>query len=194
MSVDKVIIRAFLSTLAAVAALLVFMVLSLCIAFPATMMKITYNLGMENSSIHFAERAYKGNEDIYFISYATEVAIVEGKQDKIISCGQKFIANGDFDTFCKNKDEDYGQYIRGEICVAKYQSGDKENAISDAFAALEGSFPQKNAVISLMLAAIEGNDKETVSKIVDKLNGLSVEGEQAYLTDMKEMGTRFLTK
>lgn len=194
MSVDKVIIRAFLSTLAAVAALLVFMVLSLCIAFPATMMKITYHLGMENSSIHFAERAYKGNEDIYFISYATEVAIVEGKQDKIISCGQKFITNEDFDTFCKNKDEDYGQYIRGEICVAKYQSGDKENAVSDAFAALEGSFPQKNAVISLMLAAIEGNDKETVSKIVDKLNGLTVEGEQTYLTDMKEMGTRFLTK
>ncbi len=192
MSVDKVILKAFLSTLAAIAALLGFMVITLCIAFPGTMMGITYRLGMENSSIHFAERAYKGNEDIYFISYATEVAIEERKQDKIISCGQKFISNDDFDAFCSEKGENYGQFIVGQVCVAKYSAGDKENAINDAFAGLEGKFPENNAVVSLLLTAMKGNDRDTVSKIAEKLNALSVEGEQAPLSEMKALANDFL--
>ena len=43
MSVDKVIIRTFLSTLAAIALLFGIMLLALVAFFPSTMMELTYN-------------------------------------------------------------------------------------------------------------------------------------------------------
>ena len=51
MSVDKVILRAALSTLAAILILFAFMILSLTYIFPSTMMGITYDLGMDGASI-----------------------------------------------------------------------------------------------------------------------------------------------
>ena len=77
MGVDKVILRAFLSTLAAFAILLLFMFAALTLVYPQTMMELTYSMGMESSSIHFAEQSYKRSNDVYYIAYATEVAIGE---------------------------------------------------------------------------------------------------------------------
>ena len=54
MSVDKVIIRTFLSTLAAIALLFGIMLLALVAFFPSTMMELTYNLGLDASSIRYA--------------------------------------------------------------------------------------------------------------------------------------------
>ena len=79
---DKVAVKAFLSSLAAIGMLLVVMFCALCALFPSTMMELTYNMGMEASCIRFAERAYKDNDEIYFIAYATEVALEESKNNK----------------------------------------------------------------------------------------------------------------
>lgn len=192
MDLDKIIGKCVLSTLAAVATLLVFMMSVLCIFFPGTMMGITYNLGMENSSIHFAERAYKSNEDIYFISYATDVAIAEEKQDKIISCGQRLMRNEDFAEFCAKKGDGYDLLIARSVIVAKYKSGDKENAINDAFNSLNGGFPATNAVVALLLEAINAKDKDTVSTVVNKLNTLTMESED--LVYAIKWGNDFLAK
>jgi galactose-1-phosphate uridylyltransferase len=56
----------------------------LCLAFPSTMMGLTYNLGMDKSSIYFAECAYSRSDDVYYIAYATEIAIEGESIDKII--------------------------------------------------------------------------------------------------------------
>ncbi len=192
MDIDKIIGKCILSTLAAVATLLIFMISVLCIFFPGTMMGITYNLGMENSSIHFAERAYKSNEDIYFISYATDVAIAEGKRDKIISCGQRLLNNEEFDEFCVRKGDGYDLLVTRNVIVAKYKSGDKENAINEAFNSLNGGFPATNAVVSLLLESINANDKDTVSAVVDKLNTLTVDSED--LVYAIKWGNDFLAK
>ncbi len=185
MSVDKVILRAFLSTLAAIGTLFLFMIIALCAVFPSTMMEVTYNLGMENSSIHFAERAYKGSEDIYYIAYATEVAIEEGKNGKIVSCGEKFIEDKAFAGYCQRKGDSYSQFIYGKVCVSKYLKGDKQAAIDFAKGTLSGAFPKNNALVAVLITAIEQKDTDTVTTIREEISGMSIDraDDMQYLQD-----------
>ena len=91
MSVDRVILRAFFSTLLSIFALLIFMIAAMVVIYPQTMMQLTYDLGMESSSIYFAETSYKRTHEVYYIAYATEVAIGDEDNGKIVSCGEKLI-------------------------------------------------------------------------------------------------------
>lgn len=187
MGVDKVIFRAFLSTLLAIITLLVFMIGLLCLAFPSTMMGLTYNLGMDKSSIYFAECAYSRSDDVYYIAYATEIAIEGESIDKIIEDGEKLIADDGFATYCEGKNEIYGQYVYGQVVLAKYEKGDKTSAITTAFKALNGAFPKNNAVVALTLKALRLNDGETVLRIRGKLmemQGAITEADGAYFNEI----------
>ena len=75
MRVDKVIFKAFISTLTAIILLFAFMFSVLALAFPSTMMQISYDFGRDKSSIRYARRAYKWFDDTYYMAYAMEVAI-----------------------------------------------------------------------------------------------------------------------
>ncbi len=182
MGTDKVIVKAFLSSLAAIGVLLLFIVGALCAVFPSTMMELSYNLGMENSCIHFAERVYKDSDEIYFIAYATEVAIEEDKSGKLISCGEAFIADEEFEEYCLLKGDGYKEFVCGKICVAKYEKGDKEDAVSLAYETLNGSFTEGNAMVALLFTANGLGDEETVLSIKTKINELNLDSAQkAYL-------------
>lgn len=181
MSVDKVILRAFLTTLLSIAVLVVFMFTALVCLFPQTMMVLTYDLGMEKSSIHFAESAYKRTDDVGYIAYATEVAISDGNVDKIIYCGEKLIRDEDFDEYCRKKDEtlqvstSYEQYVYGQVCVAMYENGEKDEAITRAFELIGKDFPYNNAVLALIVAANRADDGASVEMIKGKMNELQGE-------------------
>lgn len=185
MGFDKVIVRTILSTLAAIGVLILFVILGLCIVFPSTSMELAYDMGMGNSCIHFAERAYKGSQDVYFIAYATEVAIEEDKTAQIVSCGEKFIEDDSFETYCDLKGENYERFIYGKVCVSKYESGDKSGAVALAYQSLKGAFPKGNALVAVLLTSLSENDLETVNLIKAQLNEVSVIGEeQEYLEEM----------
>lgn len=177
MGVDKVILRAFLSTLAAVVALFLFLVVALIGFYPSTMMELTYDLGMDSTSVRYAERAYRESDDIYYIAYATEVAIGDGNYGKINSCGEKFIADENFAAYCAEKNANapenavgsYEQYVYGQVCVAKYANGEKTLAVERAFELLGTSFPYNNAAVAVLLKAIQGDDKDTVALIKGKM-------------------------
>ncbi len=181
MGVDKVILRAFLSTFAAIAALILFMFLALVAFFPSTLMKISYNMGMESFSIRCAERAYKNGEDIYYIAYATEVAIEEGKDKKVLSCGEKLIAHENFFFYCDEKGEEkeeYKRFVYGQVCVSKYHLGDTDGAITLAVSSLEeGTFAKGNALTALLIQSLDDKDTDTQKKIAQVLEGLSVNEE-----------------
>lgn len=182
MNVDKVILRAVWSTLAAIGVLLVFIVGGLCAFFPSTSMQITYDMGMENSCIHFAQRAYKGSHEIYYIAYATEVAIEDDKTDKIAACGEQFITDENFEEYCDQKGEEYKRFIYGQVCISKYDKGEKEESVALAVASLEGGFPEGNAVVAVLLKALQAKDGATVALIEQKLVELQAQiGANAYL-------------
>ena len=182
MNFDKVILRAVWSTLAAIGILLAFVVVGLCAFFPSTSMQITYDMGMENSCIHFAERAYNGSHEIYYIAYATEVAIEDDKTDKIVVCGERFIQDENFEEYCDLKGENYKQFIYGQVCVSKYDKGEKEESVALAVASLEGGFPEGNALVAVLLSALQAEDSDTVALIKQELVKLQGQiGANAYL-------------
>ena len=191
MGVDKVILRAFLNTLAAIGVLILFLFAALCTFYPSTMMKITYDLGMESASIHFAERAYKDSDDIYYIAYATEVAIGEGKDGKIDSCGERFIEDGEFHAYCTAKDQELGdsvngtyeQYVCGQVCIAKYCRGEKNEAVECAFVWKGESFTRNNAVVAVLITALQAQDAETAQMIkgkMEQMQGSVSNADKAY--------------
>ena len=196
MGVDKVILRAFLSTLAAIAILLLFMFAALTLVYPQTMMELTYSMGMESSSIHFAEQSYKRSNDVYYIAYATEVAIGEENYGKIVSCAGKLMEDKGFDAYCAKRDVEinegkteeekvqtsYKQYIYGQYCVAMYKKGDVQKAIDRAFELNGKEFPYNNAVVALAVTAKAASDTDTLNMIMGKMNTLLGElDDTAYL-------------
>lgn len=197
MGVDKVILRAFLNTLAAIGILILFLFAALCTFYPSTMMKLTYDLGMESASIHFAERAYKDSDDIYYIAYATEVAIGEGKDGKIDSCGERFIEDDAFGAYCAEKNEEFGvsveegntyeQYIYGQVCIAKYNRGNKQEAVECAFEWKGESFTRNNAVVAVLITALQAQDLETAQMIKGKMEQMQAsvsDADKAYFDRM----------
>ncbi|MBR2442642.1 MAG: hypothetical protein IKB20_06235 [Clostridia bacterium] len=190
MSVDKIVLRAFLSTLLAIVSLLAGMTLVLVAAFPSTLMELSYNLGMDSSSIWYAKRAYKHGEDIYFIAYATDVAIGIGDYEKIECCGEKMLADNEFAAYCAEKNESmsssvsmtYDQYVYGQVCVAMYAQGKKTEAVNRAFELTMG-FPNNNAVVAVLYTAIGEKDSATVAQIkgkMEQMQGTLTDTDKAY--------------
>ncbi len=182
MGVDKVIVKSFLSTLAAIALLCAFMLVSLVGFFPATMMELTYDLGMDAFSIHFAERAYDWSGNEKYIAHAMETAIGLKDTQKIEECGERLIQDDKFLEYCAERNEQLGggialtyeSYVFGQVCVAKYENGDKTEAVTLAFERTVG-FPEGNAVLVVLYRALVAGDAETVNLIREKMGQLNVE-------------------
>lgn len=195
MRVDKVILRAFLSTLAAIVVLFAFMFAALSLIYPSTMMKLTYDLGMDSSSIRYATRAYDRTNDVYYIAYATEVAIGLGDEEKIVAYGESFIADEEFADYCRAKNEQYAdnteiegsyeQYIYGVVCVSEYALGKKAEAVEKAFGLIGDGYPVNNAAAAVLASAISAGDTATIVEIGERLQKIDREGlsdeEKAYL-------------
>ena len=159
MRIDKVILRATISTLLAIIVLFGVMLFALCYVFPSTMMNIAYDLGMDSASITCAKRSYERSGEIYYIAFATETAILSGDYEEIATCGKSLIEddNDAFTQYCQEKTismsdtvvGNYEQYIYGQICVAEYRLGSKDKAVEDAFAYLQGGLTYEHAKVAL---------------------------------------------
>ena len=179
MRMDRMIIQSIISTLGAIALLFAFMLLSLICFFPSTMMEITYDLGMDESSIHYAERAYDWSGDEHFMAYAMEIAIGIKDVEKIDACGEKLISDNEFFEYCQRKNQTlpegitltYEQYVYGQVCVAKYKKGQKTEAVERAVALLNG-FPEDNALVAVLYSAIAQGDVQTIGLIEGKMTAM----------------------
>ena len=183
MRVDKVILRAALSTVAAILGLVVFAVCALALIYPSTMMQITYDLGMDNLSIANAKQAYKRSGEIYYAAFGMEVAISIDDYEDIQTCGEWMVSDDEFVAYCKDKDEQmnladtgsYQQYIYGQVCLAVYRQGDENGAVDKAIAYLDGNFSMNNALVTILVTAVVENDDSTVEYIEGKMLALQSE-------------------
>lgn len=197
MRVDKVILRAALSTLAAIVGLIAFMIVTLSFLSPWTMMNITYDLGMDGSCIRNAKRAYNMTDDVYYAAFATDVAIGKGDDEKVVECGALFIADDDFGAYCAEKTAQwtdiagtYDQYVYAQVSLARYRLGDKDGALATAFSGLDGGFAENNAVVAVLVTALAAGDTDTVGAIEVKMNEMQtqISEEQAeYFGKMLEL-------
>ncbi len=185
MRIDKVILKAVLSTLMAIIVLCGVMLAALVFIYPSTMMNLTYGVGLDEASAWFADRAYKQNDRVYFIAYATEVAIGADDAEGIEKYGGAFIADKGFGEYCAEMDRNtpgeyisgnYAQYIYGQICVAKYRLDKKTEAVELAFSVNQTSFPENNAVVAVTLAAVQnGGDQDVLGNVLDKMQALKAQ-------------------
>ncbi len=192
MGFNKIILKAVLSTLAAIAILCTALALLLVYLYPATVMQLSYDLGMDEASIQHANTAYErsGEKEIYYIAFATEVAIGLNDSESIETYADKLIQNSNFKAYCAEKDKtsnvagEYAQYYYGKLYLAKYNNGRIQEAIDGAFDTLEGGFPANNAVGVVLLAAINHSDVNSIQQISEKLSAASI--DEAALTDAEK--------
>ena len=182
MRVDRVILRAVLSTLSAIIVLFATMLLALIFLFPSTSMRLAYDLGLDGVSIACAKRAYAQTEETCYIAFATETAIGSDNDERIIECGLQFIKDNPqaFEAYCAEYqtkltgvDGTYKQYVYGQVSLAQYRQGQKAEAITTAFADLQTAFPKNNAAVVLAMTAVQAGDTETVSLMKTEMNELS---------------------
>lgn len=189
MRTDKVIWRSILTTLLAIALLFGTLLFILCVIFPASMMEITYDLGMNKASVKYAERAYKRTDDVYYAAFATETSILLEDNAKIEENGLRLINDDTFLQYCTLRNEEiakgnetaaenervsitYEQYVYGQVTMAQYQQGKKADAIVTAFVSIEKGFPKNNAAALLYLTARKIEDEETATTINAKMQAL----------------------
>lgn len=189
MRTDRVIFRSILTTLVSVIALFGVMLLLLCLIFPATMMEITFDLGMMKSSEKYAGKAYNRTGDVYYAARAMETSVLLEDMAKIEENGLLFIQDDEFLEYCQIRNESvakdnetakedekisstYQQYVFGQVTMAQYAQGKKTEAIGTAFASLGGGFPKNNAAAWLYLTANKTGDTDTALVIKTKLETL----------------------
>jgi hypothetical protein len=184
MHVDKIIVRAALTTFAVVLTLCVFMIVALSFVFPSTMMQIAYDMGMNAVSAKYAHRAYSYSGDVYYAAFATEVSILDGDVEKVAEYGKLLITDDEFATYCDARNAQkppflgtYEQYVYGQVYAAEYvglqTSAEKSLVINKAFSSLENAgFPQGNAVATIVVAAKKKGDNETLRAIREQMNDI----------------------
>lgn len=202
MRIDRVVLRAVLSTLAAIFVLFSFMLLALCFIYPSTMMNVTYDLGMDNASVKYAMRAYNRTEEIYYVAFATETAIGADNDEKIEACGLSFVADEEFPLYCETRDMQlpenvngsYGQYVYGQVCLAQYRQDKKTDAVNTAILALsQGTgyvFPENNAFVALALTVLMQKDTDMVAQLKEKMAIVGenlMEEDRAYFDTLYQM-------
>ena len=194
MRVDKVIMRAVCSTITAIIILFVAMVFILSFLSPWTMMHITYDLGLNGASIRNARRAYNMSGEVYYVAFATDVAIGKGDDEKVIDCGKLFIADENFLLYCDEKtaksaveNGSYKHYVYAQVSLAQYRTEDKEGAIATALSSLNGGFEKNNAVVAVLITALSKQDGDTVDKITEQMLALQSQIPQEHSEYFNEM-------
>ena len=162
---DKVILKAVLSTVLGIVLLCGILVAALVLVYPSTLMTLAYDVGMDGASAWCAGRAYNQFDNVYYIAYATEVSIGLGDAEKIDRYGSRFVADDKFGEYCAQTDED-----TAEIGGAKYSQGKRQEAVDLAFSVNETGFPERNAAAAVLLNALVANSEEDEPFIADMLS------------------------
>lgn len=206
----KIIWNSILTTLVATLLLCGVLLLSCACFFPATMMELSYSLGMDSSAMRYAERAYNRFEAAEYAAFAMEIAADNGLYADTERFAEDLLSCADFEAFARKQDVNYAQggnesnrsqttykqYVYVKLCLAQYRLGKGETAADRAASSLKiGEFPQNNALAALLLYALSDGDAAVVSAVSEKINaveeGALSAADAAYLSEMKRLASSF---
>ena len=162
MRLNKIILKAFLQTLAAALLLMGISLGVVCLAFPQTMMDVTYSMGMDEASVHFALTSYERFGTVDYILHGADTALEAELYAEAEECLEKLIADDDFAATCEaldaanaaaGKPTGYRAYYYRQICLAKYEIGKKTEAVDRAVGLLDGKFEEGNPLVAVVAAA-----------------------------------------
>ena len=185
MRLEKSICKAFLKTLAAAVMLLVLLISLLSLAFPQTMMEITYSLGMDKTSVRFALVSYRRSDRIDYLAEGADMALTAGLYQQADECLEKLLADENFEGYCNKKNATlattaqgttYQDYYKRQLCLSKYFAGETTQAVDRAAELTRASFAVGNPMVALLSQA----------RLDKQLGAPTVRYLQAKMTSMKE--------
>ena len=160
--VDRIIVRAVLSTLAAVTLLVALMFGVLALAFPQTMMDFTYSLGMDKACVKYSVTSYARFGAVEYIAKGADRALAAKLYDQADECLEYLITDEDFEEYCQKRNAvlsesmqatNYQAYYRRQLCVAKYRSGKTTEAVDRAWTLMNGAFASGNPLVAVLAEA-----------------------------------------
>ena len=184
---NKIIIKAFLQTLAAALLLMGIALGVVCLAFPQTMMDVTYSMGMDEASVDFALTSYERFGTIDYILQGADTALQAEMHDKAEECLEKLIADERFEVTCTGLDNanaaagkptGYRAYYHRQLCLAKYELGKTTEAIDCAIRLMDGKFEEGNPLVAVVAAArLDGQaGQATLVYALEKMEQLQTDG------------------
>lgn len=175
---NKIVLKAALITVGALAAAGI-LVFSLWILIsPQSMATVSERLGNYSFAVTCADLKYKYSDDSYDLGRCCEDGILSGDDGLVVKYCGMLTEKSDFDKVCRRKDEelsrtqfgsyaaDYRTYIIGNLAVSLYRTGDLEKAIKTAETGEVQCFSR------LVIEIIENGSAEDIEKVKSSLNRL----------------------
>lgn len=210
MRLDKIIFKAFLKTLAAAAVLVALLIGLLSLAFPQTMMEITYSLGMDKTSVKFSLLSYRRSDRIDYLASGADTALAANLYEIADECLENLLADEGFEEYCNEKNAKltgeakattYQDYYKRQLCLTKYFLGQSEAAVNRAAEFTKSAFAAGNPMVALLSRArLDKQDgaatvqylyaKMTSIKAGDVYRGYSA-ADQAYFDEIYAVAAKW---
>ena len=141
---NKVVLKAALITVAALAAAGILIFSLWILIAPQSMATVSEKLGNYNFAVTCADLKYKYSGKTENLARCADDSILSGEDRLIVKYCEKLIDRDDFAKLCNRRDEElsrtaygiyatkYNTYIIGNLAASQYRSGDLKKAVETA--------------------------------------------------------------
>lgn len=177
----KVILKAALATLGALAAIGILIFSLWILISPQSMATLSEKLGNYSFAVTCADLKYKYSDKTGDLARCAEDSILSGEDKLIVKYCEPLIGKDDFEELCQNKNIslagtafgvyaiDYESYILGNLAVSHYREGDLEKAVETCE---RGEYQCFNR---LVIAVVESRSQEDIEKLKTSASDLGTE-------------------
>ena len=166
----KLVIKVVIISLTAIIAIFSITYLLLSILYPISLAKFYGNIGSYNVAAGFAEMQYEKDDNIQHIVLASDYAF-KLNNDELVTKYAEMALNDDEYAEYSVKNEKRAGILLSHFIKAKYELEGGNVATEQAFKYLVG-YKSHNIVETLMVAAYDKNDKQTLALIKERLEAL----------------------
>jgi len=178
---DKLILKTILITWLAILLACIVTFTCLSLFFPMTLSNMFFNMGANNLSVTFAERAYEKDKNINNLSILIDRSIFSDDYTVLDKYGAIFVGHNDFAEFCEKQDAgkpqgaefSYRGYIYGSVSIAKYEKQGIVEALSFAKGSRPPEIDGKVCYSFLGGRVIENGDKPAAAALKERLESFN---------------------
>jgi len=197
---NALIRKTVVSTLIGVLVLLALMFGVLSLFFPQTMMRITYDMGMDRASVGFALTAYDRFGAVDYVGFAADTALKAEMHERAEMCIERLLDDEDYNDYCERKNGDregdgmyttFQEFYPRQLCLAIYWQGEGNRAGDRALEFIDSGFAEGNPFIMIANRAIrdKGAGAQTLQYAYSKMEELA--SGETYLAYSNEDRLRF---
>ena len=171
----RTLIKAAVITFACIVAAASATYLVLSVAAPSALADVYGNAGNYTHAAELYMRAYDADGKYGHIVSAAEYAVMSKNDALIVKTVDKLIDDDDYSEYNRNSFDD-ALFLTSRYVAARYATESDKRAVTDAAFTLLTAYVSHNQVETLIVAAYDARDKDTLSYISSKLETLDTDG------------------